>query len=114
MLDLLAYAKSHGNEKFRWHTSERLADFMTQRRGVQWTEWRHKSGARHFKASHPVALREMVWILPKTACPLLPAIVTGAASVTDERAHWRVRRETARRLNSPPCSCASDAAPASF
>ena len=91
MLDLLAYAKSHGNEKFRWYTAERLADFMTQRRGFQLTEWRHKSGARHFKASHLVTLREMVWILSKTAYPLLPAIVNGAASVTDEGAHWRVK-----------------------
>ena len=91
VLDLLAYAKSHGTEKFRWYTAERLADFMTQRRGVQWTEWRDKSGARHFKASHSVTLREMVWILPKTAYPLLPAIVSGAAIVTDEGAHWRVK-----------------------
>ena len=91
MLDLLAYAKSHGNEKFRWYTAERLADFMTHRRGVQLTEWRYKPGARHFKASHPVTLREMVWILSKTAYPLLPAIVNGAASVTDEGAHWRVK-----------------------
>ena len=91
MLDLLAYAKSHGNEKFRWYTAERLADFMTHRRGVQLTEWRYKSGARHFKASHPVTLREMVWILSKTAYLLLPAIVKGAARVTDERAHWRIK-----------------------
>jgi len=33
----------------------------------------------------------MVWILPKTGYPLPPVIVTGAASVTDEGAHWRVK-----------------------
>jgi hypothetical protein len=32
-----------------------------------------------------------VWILPKTAYPLPPKIVTGTASVTAEGSHWRVK-----------------------
>ena len=91
LLEMLTYAKGKGNERFRWYTTERLADFMTQRREVQWSERRDTSGTRHFKASHPVSLREMVWILPKTIYPLSPKIVAGTASVTAEGSHWRVK-----------------------
>ncbi|MDP2818551.1 MAG: polysaccharide deacetylase family protein [Polaromonas sp.] len=91
VLDLLAYAKDKGVEQFRWYTTERLADFMTQRRDVQWTERLDASGVRHFNVSHPVTLREMVWILPKTSYPLPPEIVTGTARVTAEGPHWRVK-----------------------
>ena len=91
LLELLTYAKNKGDERFRWYTTERLADFMTQRREVQWTEQQDTSGSRHFKVSHPVSLREMVWILPKTIYPLSPKIVAGIASVTAEGSHWRVK-----------------------
>ncbi len=91
LLELLAYAKGKGDEQFRWYTTERLADFMTQRREVQWSERQDTSGTRHFKVSHPVSLREMVWILPKTIYPLPPMIVAGTASVTTEESHWRVK-----------------------
>ena len=91
LLELLTYARNKGDERFRWYTTERLADFMTQRRQVQWSEIQDTSGARHFKVSHPVSLREMVWILPKTAYPLSPKIVAGTASVTAEGSHWRVK-----------------------
>lgn len=91
VLDLLAYAKNKGGAHFRWYTAERLADFMTQRRQVRWTEQLDASGLRHFNISHPVTLREMVWILPKTSYPLSPEIVTGTASVTSEGPHWRVK-----------------------
>ena len=91
LLEMLTYAKDKGNERFRWYTTERLADFMTQRREVQWSERQDTSGTRHFKVSHPASLREMVWILPKTIYPLSPKIVAGTASVTAEGSHWRVK-----------------------
>lgn len=91
VLDLLAYAKGKGEQQFRWYTAERLADFMTQRREVQWTERQEMSGARRFNVSHPMTLREMVWILPKTTYPLPPQIVSGIANVTAEGSNWRVK-----------------------
>jgi len=93
VLGLLAYAKDKGGEQFRWYTAERLADFMTERREVKWTERMDATGMRHFNVSHPVTLREMVWILPKTSYPLPPEIVTGTASVTAEGPYWRVKAE---------------------
>lgn len=91
LLDLLIYAKAQGSEKFRWYTTERLADFMTQRSNVQWTERKDEAGAHHFKARHPVSLREMVWLLPKRSYPLAPKIIRGIARVSGDVDHWRVK-----------------------
>lgn len=91
LLAMLAYAKAKGNDRFRWYTTERLGDFMTQRRDVTWTESNQPDGTRSFKASHPVSLREMVWFLPKTVFSLPPRIVRGPATVTSDESHWRVK-----------------------
>ena len=48
--------------------------------------------------SHPVTLRELTWFLPKSAYPLEPRIVRGAASVTAQRLHWRIKAERGARL----------------
>ena len=98
VMELLNYAKGKGEERFRWYTAERLADFMTLRQGVQWSEQRDPTGVRRFSASHPTSLREMVWILPKSAYPLSPDIVTGSGSVTAEGAYWRIKAGDGSKL----------------
>ena len=106
--NLLAYAKSKGQENFRWYTMPRLADFMTARQAVKWTEQRDGAGLAAFEASHPGSLNEMVWLLPKTRYAETPASPDGSVTVSDRGTHWAVRagntrsaRFTARLLEGP-------------
>lgn len=89
--DLLSYAKAKGPERFRWYTMERLADFMTTRLDVKWTESTDANGSRRFSATHPVTLKEMVWILPKSKYPVRPTLVSGQGIVTDDGLTWQVK-----------------------
>ncbi len=89
VLELLAYAKSQGSHRFRWYTAERLADFMTSRRDVGWSELRDAHGTR-FAAQHPVSLKEMAWVLPKSRYPIRPEVTSGGATVSDHANHWLI------------------------
>ena len=89
--DLLAYGKAKGKDNFSWYTMPRLADFMTTRQAVRWTEQRDAAGVSRFEASHPSSLQEMVWLLPKARFAELPTSEDRSVTVADHGAHWAVR-----------------------
>ena len=89
--DLLTYAKTQGKEKFRWYTMTRLADFMTARENVEWTELLDQGGTSTFEIYHPNSLKEMVWLLPKTRYPEMPFSADGSVTSVDHGADWAVR-----------------------
>lgn len=95
MKDLQTYAASQGTARFQWYNMARLADFMTKREKVQWSEQMDGSGIVHFQASHPVDLSEMVWRLPKLRYQM-PSTVNGG-SVEDGGSVWLVRATTGVR-----------------
>ena len=110
--DLLAYAKAQGKAKFQWYTMTRLADFMTARYGVEWTEQRDEAGISNFEITHPNSLEEMVWLLPKTRYPQIPVSVDGSVKVVDRDADWAIHagktssaRFTARAEQLAACPC---------
>ena len=94
--DLLAYAKAQGSDKFKWYTMTRLADFMTARSAVQWTERRDDNGVSTFDIKHPSSLAEMVWLLPKTRYPDLPTSSDGSVTLRDLGSDWEVRAKNTR------------------
>ncbi|HYW55616.1 MAG TPA: hypothetical protein VE934_01535 [Polaromonas sp.] len=96
--DLLAYAKAKGPEQFRWYTMTRLADFMTTRQAVAWTEQRDAAGVSRFEASHPHSLDEMVWLLPKSRYVGEPVSTQGHVKVSDRGTHWAVKAGNTRRV----------------
>ncbi len=96
--DLLAYAKAKGPEQFRWYTMTRLADFMTTRQAVAWTEKRDAAGVSLFEASHPQTLDEMVWLLPKSRYAGEPVSTQGHVKVTDRGTHWAVSAGNTRSV----------------
>ena len=109
LAELLAYAKAKGSASFKWYTMTRLADFMTTRRLVQWTERRDAAGVTSFEISHPSSLREMVWLLPKSSYPDRPTSDNASVTLTDRGTDWEVRggntrkaRFTARSQNNKP------------
>ena len=97
--DLLAYANGYGEQKFRWYTMTRLADFMTARRGVTWTEQRNKGGMSTFEIAHSGSLAEMVWLLPKGRYTELPVSNDGSVTVTEQGAFWAIRAGNTRRAS---------------
>ena len=99
LLDLLSYANAHGEHKFRWYTMTRLADFMTARRDVTWTEQRSRGGLSRFEITHSSSLDEMVWLLPKARYTVLPVSKDGSVTVSDQGAHWAVRGGNTRRAS---------------
>jgi hypothetical protein len=99
LLDLLAYAKAQGPQRFRWYTMTRLADFMTARLGVTWTEQRDKDGMSSFEVTHSSSLNEMVWLLPKARYPGLPTSKDGSVTVSDQGAAWAVRAGNTSRAS---------------
>ena len=99
LLDLLAHANAYGEHKFRWYTMTRLADFMTARRGVTWTEQRSRGGTSKFEIVHTSSLDEMVWLLPKSRYTALPVSKDGSVTVSDQGTHWAVRAGNTRRAS---------------
>lgn len=90
--DMLAYAKAQG-AKFAWYTMPRLADFMTRRAAVSWSQSTDAvTGQTLFSASNAAGLQEMVWRLPKARYGQVPVIVSGVATVdqSDVR-YWLVK-----------------------
>ena len=96
LLDLLAYAKTKGETQFKWYTMTRLADFMTARADVKWTEQRDASGLSKFRINHSSSLKEMVWLLPKSRYVDLPVSANGSVTVSDQGQHWAVRAGNTR------------------
>lgn len=87
---MLDYAKSKSSGKnFQWYTMAELANFMTARNQVTWTE-KSTLGMRQFNASHPVSLATMSWQLPKSAYSS-PLVLSGQAVVADGGDDWIVR-----------------------
>ena len=99
VLDLLAHANSYGEHKFRWYTMTRLADFMTSRRTVMWTEQRSRGGLSTFEIVHSSSLKEMVWLLPKSRYTELPVSKDRSMTVSDQGANWAVRAGNTRRAS---------------
>ena len=75
----------------------RLADFMTTRQAVVWTEQRDAAGVSQFEASHPHSLEEMVWLLPKSRYAGQPVSTQGQVAVSDRGTHWAVKARNTRR-----------------
>lgn len=99
LMDLLTYAKGLGSQ-FSWYTMPRLADFMTLRQNVAWTQnLDPATGVTLFTVSHPVTLNEMVWRLPKSRYAKVPVIVSGVATVvaTDPQ-FWLVKAGKGQQL----------------
>ena len=99
VLDFLAYANAQGEQKFRWYTMTRLADFMTSRRSVTWTEQRGNDGLSRFDIDHESSLKEMVWLLPKSRFAEMPVSKGGSVTVSDMGANWAVRAGNTRRAS---------------
>lgn len=95
--DFLAHAKAQGPERFQWYTMPRLADFMSTRLAVQWREQRGADGLSRFELSHPVSLREMVWLLPKARYAQQPRTDDGSVSISDGGTDWIVRAGNTQR-----------------
>lgn len=97
--DMLAYAKAK-NANFAWYTMPRLADFMTRRLSVSWTQTKDATtGLTMFAASHPVSLKEMVWRLPRSVYPNAPRIVSGRATVDASNAEfWLIKAGVGTQL----------------
>ena len=99
VIDLLAYANQYGEKKFRWYTMTRLADFMTSRRGVIWTEQRGNDGLSRFDIDHESSLKEMVWLLPKARYADLPTSKDSSVTISDMGLNWAVRAGNTRRAS---------------
>jgi hypothetical protein len=99
LTDMLAYAKAR-SPRFAWYTMPRLADFMTRRLSVSWSQSKDAAtGLTVFTASHPVSLKEMVWRLPRTAYPNAPRIVSGKAVVDgSDPQFWQVKAGAGTQL----------------
>ena len=97
--DMLAYAKAK-NANFAWYTMPRLADFMTRRLSVIWTQTKDATtGLTLFTASHPVSLKEMVWRLPRSVYPNAPRIVSGRATLDASNAEfWLIKAGVGTQL----------------
>ena len=93
--NLLTYAKAQGKDKFQWYTMTRLADFMTARENVAWSEVRDQGGISNFEIRHPNSLKEMVWLLPKARYPEIPFSADGSVTLVDRGADWAVHAGSA-------------------
>jgi hypothetical protein len=95
--NLMSYAASKG-AKFKWYTMPRLADFMTQRQQVTWTETILATGATRFDVSHPTGLGEMVWMLPKKRYAKPVIVTSGGAVVANGGTVWLVKATAVKQL----------------
>ena len=92
LLDFLNYAKAQ-SPRLSWYTSVRLAQFMSRRLQVSWSQSRDDAtGQTVFTVSHPGSLAEMTWRLPRSRYPQAPQLRSGSAEVdgSDSR-YWQVR-----------------------
>lgn len=96
--NMLNYAANKGNARFRWYTMPQLADFMANRRQVQWTETLRPDRSIQFTAAHPSSLQRMVWRLPKSRFQQ-PVIASTTATLTENTSYWLVRARDVRTLS---------------
>ena len=73
---------------FSWYTMTQLADFAKARLATSWTT-SVVGSTTTFNASHPSALADMAWLLPKTRFGQ-PVVTLGQGSVTADSANWIV------------------------
>lgn len=95
--DLMSYVDSRGAQRLRWYTMERLADFMTVRSQVAWSETLLDDGSLRLEATHPQSLAGMVWLLPR-ARHAQPGEVSGA-DVTEDGSNWVVKAHAGTKLS---------------
>lgn len=99
---MLSYAKSRRDAgQLAWYTMPRLADFMSARAQVTWSEQTDATnGATRFNAAHPLSLNEFTWRLPRSRYPQPPVVVSGNAAVDASQAsHWLLRAGPGTQLS---------------
>lgn len=99
LTDLLGYARSQGG-RFAWYTMPTLADFLTRRLDVQWSQSLDSAtGQTQWTATHPSSLTGMTWRLPRTRFANAPQITSGTGQViTSDPQFWIVRADGGTRL----------------
>lgn len=98
---LFSYAKTQRNAgQLAWYPMTRLADFMSTRLLVSWSQTRNAgTGVTVFNASHPVTLKEMVWRLPKSRYAQAPVLLSGAANIdASDPLYWQVKAQAGKAL----------------
>lgn len=99
LLDFLNYAKAQ-SPRLSWYTSVRLAQFMSRRLEVSWSQSRDEvTGQTVFTVSHPSSLAEMTWRLPRSRYPQASQLRSGSAEIdgSDSR-YWQVRAKAGTQL----------------
>lgn len=99
--DMLGYARTQRQAgRLAWYTMPRLADFMTTRDRVTWSENRDAAtGSIQFTAAHPVSLNEFTWRLPRSRYTSAPVLVSGNATVTGtDPTFWLVQAGAGTQL----------------
>lgn len=79
--------KLSGEGKFRWYTMSQLADFLNQRKAVNWNITMTDSGRHRLTAQSPTSLVHMTWMVPATVYGQ-PRVLEGAALVQRQRQDW--------------------------
>jgi len=98
---LFSYAKTQRNAgQLAWYPMTRLADFMSTRLLVNWSQTLNAStGVTVFNASHPLTLKEMVWRLPKSRYTQAPVLLSGAATIVgSDPIYWLVKAQAGKTL----------------
>ncbi|HMN22161.1 MAG TPA: polysaccharide deacetylase family protein [Ottowia sp.] len=93
--DLLAYVHDQGTRHLRWYTMERLADFMTARSDVEWSETLLVDGTQRLTATHPDRLDGMVWLLPRDR--YAEPVELAGATLSNDGSHWIVKANPGAR-----------------
>lgn len=91
--DMFGHARTQRQAgRLAWYTMPQLADFMTTRDRVVWSEHRDAgTGTHRFIADHPVSLNTFTWRLPRSQYASAPLLVSGNATVSGSDAtHWLV------------------------
>ncbi len=84
------------NGQFRWYTMTKLAEFLNQRRLVEWT-LTPSGETTLLQASHPQSLIHQSWTFPKSQYGK-PHVVQGRADVHDEGDAWMVSAKDCKKL----------------
>ena len=81
--------------RFRWMTMAQYTDFANRRQAVQWSvtsgvdDATASSSKFQLRASHPIDLEQMTWLLPARRFAE-PLVVQGSADVAIDGDYWRV------------------------
>jgi hypothetical protein len=91
--DMFGHARTQRQAgRLAWYTMPQLADFMTTRDRVVWSEHRDAAtGTHRFTADHPLSLNTFTWRLPRSQYAAAPLLVSGNATVDGSDAtYWLV------------------------